>query len=66
MDYILHQADVNDRMKVVAHPLIPTLWNYILIVVSVLLRYTDYDYPFGIFKLFLIEILLSNWYMSCI
>jgi hypothetical protein len=23
------------------------------IVLSVLLRYTDYDYPFGIFKLFL-------------
>ena len=26
---------------------------FLAIVLSILLRYTDYDYPFGIFKLFL-------------
>jgi hypothetical protein len=30
-----------------------TLWNEGLSVLSVLFRYTDFDYPFGIFKLFL-------------
>jgi hypothetical protein len=32
------------------------------IVLSVLLRYTDSDYPFGIFKLFLS--LLKNWWLK--
>jgi hypothetical protein len=32
------------------------LWYLVAIVLSVLLRYTDSDYPFGIFKLFLDQI----------
>jgi hypothetical protein len=29
------------------------------IVLSVLLRYTDFDYPFGIFKLFFVQLIYS-------
>ena len=37
------------------------LWYLLIIVVSVL-RLTDYDYPFGIFKLFLIKTnIRENW-----
>jgi hypothetical protein len=36
--------------------LITSLWYLVAIVLSVLLRYTDSDYPFGIFKLFLDQI----------
>ena len=31
----------------------PFVLFLLVIVLSILLRYTDYDYPFGIFKLFL-------------
>jgi len=34
---------------------------FLAIVLYVLLRYTDYDYPFGIFKLFLLD---RMYYMS--
>ena len=36
------------------------LWYLLAIGLSVLLRYTDFDYPFGIFKLFLSE-WVSEW-----
>ena len=42
-DYMLNQFSL---------PILP----YVAIVLSVLLRYTDSDYPFGIFKLFFLSI----------
>jgi hypothetical protein len=39
-------------LKIVACPFVLFLFA---IVLSVLLRYTNYDYPFGIFKLFLFK-----------
>jgi hypothetical protein len=38
-------------LQIVVSPFI--FYFQVAIVLSVLLRYTDYDYPFGIFKLFL-------------
>jgi hypothetical protein len=38
----------------------PFVLFLLAIVLSVLLRYTDSDYPFGIFKLFLHKILLKD------
>jgi hypothetical protein len=38
---------------------------FLAIVLSVLLRYTDSDYPFGIFKLFLYLININNRGLIC-
>ena len=42
----------NIVIKIVVCPFVVFV---LTIVLSVLLRYTDYDYPFGIFKLFLLR-----------
>ena len=47
----------HDHMKV---GITTTCYFFWAIVLSVLLRYTDSDYPFGIFKLFFLHKLSSN------
>jgi hypothetical protein len=41
----------------------PSVLFLLAIVLSVLLRYTDSDYPFGIFKLFLL-LHFHHWYIT--
>ena len=38
----------------------PFVLFLLTIVLSVLLRYTDFDCPFGIFKLFLVDVILIS------
>ena len=43
----------------------PFVFFLLVIVLSVLLRYTDSDYPFGIFKIFLEQSNCTDWINFC-